>query len=202
MPEGASKLVLDFLPALANASQLGPVLDLACGGGRNGLVLLREGMDVVFADRNADSLQGITQHIRQNSTQHGTQHDIQHSKQAVEGAGWGEGTIWQVDLEEPSATPLAGQRFGAILVFRYLHRPLFEQIRDAVLPGGLVVYETFTVDQAQYGRPTNPDFLLRHGELASHFPQWEVLFAREKIEDTTDGSGKRATACFVARKPG
>lgn len=183
MAEQASKLITQFLPALAEAATLGPVLDLACGGGRNGLALLHEGVDVVFADRSADSLHSIEQSV---------------AATAIE-KRLGSPSYWQVDFEAPGTCPLAGKSFGAVLVFRYLHRPLFESLRNAIVPGGLVVYETFTVDQVQYGRPTNPDFLLRHGELASYFADWDILMSAEVVEEGADASMQRAVARIVAR---
>ena len=35
----------------------------------------------------------------------------------------------------------------------------------SVARGGWLLYETFAVGNEQYGRPTNPEFLLRPGEL-------------------------------------
>jgi len=71
-------------------------------------------------------------------------------------------TIWKVDLERPARTRSRGE-YSVILVFRYLHRPLMPCIRKALRTGGFLVYSTYTVDQAQFGKPRNPDFLLKPG---------------------------------------
>lgn len=78
---------------------------------------------------------------------------------------------------------------------------MFEQIKQATISGGIVVYETFTVDQAQFGRPKNPDFLLKHGELAELFADWQILHSFEGIVDANNDAGKQAIAQIVARKP-
>lgn len=70
------------------------------------------------------------------------------------------------DLEEADgAWPLEDRRFALVVVTRYLWRPILARLFDAVAPGGVLIYETFAVGQEQFGRPRNPDFLLRPGEL-------------------------------------
>ena len=66
-----------------------------------------------------------------------------------------------------------------LVVVHYLHRPLFPALLAALAPGGVLVYETFTVAQAARGRPTNPAFLLEPGELPRLVAPLEVLAARE-----------------------
>ncbi len=177
----ASELLTQHLPEIAHACATAPALDLACGMGRNGLYLLANDVPVVFADRDSESLARIEQHL---------------SPRQRELA-----RIWRVDLESPGAHPLAAARFGAVVVFRYLHRPLLEGIKEAVIPGGLVIYETFTVKQASFGRPRNPDFLLRVGELRHRFRDWNILLDFEGIERDPLGGQSRAIAQLVAEKP-
>ncbi len=157
------------------------VLDLACGMGRNGLFLVHHNVPVIFADNNEAHLQSVLQ--------------------ALESAGASaeSSECWLVDFEaevEAGRNPLVGKCFDAILVFNYLHRPLFPFIREAVRPGGLLVYETFTLDQKRFGRPSNPDFLLRHGELRQAFEGWEII---ESYEGNL-ANPQRAIARLIARK--
>jgi hypothetical protein len=51
------------------------------------------------------------------------------------------------------------------VVVNYLHRPLLPALVSAVAPGGVLIYETFAQGNERFGRPRNPDFLLRPGEL-------------------------------------
>ena len=74
----------------------------------------------------------------------------------------------QADLEG-SAWPFAGQRFAAIVVTNYLHRPLFPAIEAALAEEGLLIYETFMAGNERFGRPSNPAFLLQPGELLHAF---------------------------------
>lgn len=153
-----------------------PVLDLACGAGRSGLILARRKIPVVFADRSATALDGIGQQLVAEKLP---------------------GRIWQVDLERPGLNPFAGHVFSAAICFRYLHRPLFPHLMAAVDVGGLIICETFTTENRRFGRPSNPDFLLRTGELKSVFQNWEVLHYYEGTLRNPD----RAIAQVVARYP-
>jgi SAM-dependent methyltransferase len=75
----------------------------------------------------------------------------------------------QADLEDGSPWPLAGERFDGIVVTNYLHRPLFPALLDSLAPGGALIYETFMAGNERFGRPSNPAFLLRPGELLEAF---------------------------------
>jgi len=75
----------------------------------------------------------------------------------------------RTDLEDGSPWPLAGERFEGIVVTNYLYRPLFATLRDSLAEGGVLIYETFMVGNERYGRPSNPAFLLRPGELLDAF---------------------------------
>jgi SAM-dependent methyltransferase len=71
----------------------------------------------------------------------------------------------QADLEDGSPWPFAGQQFGGIVVTNYLHRPLLPVLAGALAEGGVLIYETFMAGNERYGRPSNPNFLLKPGEL-------------------------------------
>jgi SAM-dependent methyltransferase len=81
----------------------------------------------------------------------------------------------KADLEDGSPWPFAGQRFGAIVVTNYLHRPLFALISAALEEGGVLIYETFMLGNERYGKPSNPNFLLRPGELLEAFGALTVV---------------------------
>ena len=80
----------------------------------------------------------------------------------------------KADLENGSPWPFAGRRFAAIVVTNYLHRPLFAQLADALEEGGVLIYETFMLGNEKFGRPSNPQFLLRPGELLQAFGEFDV----------------------------
>ena len=176
MPHTKQILLVDQLDLLTGLDRSLPVLDLACGSGRNGLILAQQGVPVVFADRSVADLEHIERQLTKN--------------------GW-PGRTWQVDLEQPGSDPLAGLQFSAIITFRYLHRPIFPALLKAVIPGGLVIYETFTTENRRFGRPNNPDFLLKPGEPKAMFRDWQMIFYFEGDLQNPE----RSIAQLVARKP-
>ena len=115
------------------------MLDLACGSGRHVRLLLECGHPVVALDRDAEALATLP------------------ASPALE--------IITTDLENGSHWPLVERPFAAIVVTNYLHRPLFPTILAALEPNGLLIYETFALGNERFGRPRNPDFLLKPGEL-------------------------------------
>jgi SAM-dependent methyltransferase len=96
---------------------------------------------------------------------------------------------------------LPPETYNLIVCFNYLHRPLIQDIRAGLLPGGVIVYQTFTKEQQQFGRPNNPDFLLQPGELKEAFSGFEVLRYRERIGPARRTGMMRAIAGIIARKP-
>lgn len=75
----------------------------------------------------------------------------------------------KADLEDGSPWPFAGQRFAGIVVTNYLYRPLLRTLMESLAEGGVLIYETFMAGNERYGKPSNPDFLLRPGELLQAF---------------------------------
>lgn len=74
----------------------------------------------------------------------------------------------QADLEG-GPWPFAGRRFAAIVVTNYLHRPLLPLLQESLEEGGVLIYETFMAGNERFGRPSNPAYLLKPGELLSVF---------------------------------
>jgi SAM-dependent methyltransferase len=80
----------------------------------------------------------------------------------------------QADLEDGSPWPLPGERFEGIVVTNYLHRPLMATLLASLAEGGVLIYETFMLGNERYGRPSNPAFLLRPGELRESFAELRI----------------------------
>ena len=89
----------------------------------------------------------------------------------------------QADLEGGAAWPFAGRRFAAIVVTNYLHRPLFSQLAQSLEEGGVLLYETFMLGNERFGRPSNPNFLLRPGELLAAFATLTVVAFEQGIAE-------------------
>jgi hypothetical protein len=87
------------------------------------------------------------------------------------------------DLENGSPWPLGARRFAAIVVTNYLHRPLLPVLAEGLEEGGLLLFETFMTGNERYGRPSNPNFLLRPGELLEAFAALTpIAFEQGRVE--------------------
>ena len=114
------------------------VLDLACGSGRHARLFAQRGARVLAVDRDGAALAAI-----------GNVTGIEMRLVDVETSDW----------------PFAGERFDAIVVTNYLHRPALPRLVASLADDGALLYETFARGNEAYGRPSNPDFLLEPGEL-------------------------------------
>jgi SAM-dependent methyltransferase len=136
----------------------GRALDVACGRGRHALWLAERGLTTLGVDRSADAIREINEAARERRLP--LRAEVR-------------------DLESGADPFRDDTPFDVIVVVHYLHRPLFPALLDALAPGGLLVYETFTRAQAGRGKPTNPDFLLKPGELIELMRPLDVLASRE-----------------------
>ncbi len=170
-----NELLKAYRPLLVEAARLGPILDAAGGDCRNSVFMAKENVDVICFDISEESLDKGRRSAEKEKVKL---------------------RFRRVDLEEDGVNPLPENAYGGIMIFRYLHRPLIPCVRKALIPGGLIVYETFTAEQARFGKPSNPDFLLQPGELKLFFADWEILHYFEGLLDDPP----RAVARLVARK--
>ena len=163
-----SDLFTEQLARIRAASQLGVVVDLACGRGRHTLAVAAAGIPVIGIDRS----RAFLAELREAATQR---------ELAVE--------TLRADLENPAEIPLRSGCCGGVLVFRFLHRPLIPAIARALAPGGLLLYETLTLHQRALGRgPRNPDYLLEPGELPELFSELEILDHWEGLSGGTESA--------------
>lgn len=154
-------------PAAAGAR----ALDLAMGRGRHARLLAQAGFRTFGVDIAPDVVGGAVRALAEEG------HPI---------------IGWCADLTK---TALPAGFFDAIVVVRYLQRDLMGSLADALRPGGMLLYETFTTAQLGRGRgPTSPDHLLEPDELRTAFPSLDVIFYDEPLQPD-------AIARLAARRP-
>ncbi len=178
-----SPFVVRGLQLLAQgASSRGPAcssrplaLDLACGRGRHAILLAQHGYRVEAVDYALPALMSLKAEAASRAL-------------AV--------TCIAADV---TAWPLPRNRYQLVLVVNFLERGCFAALRAAVRPGGALLLETFLEGQERYGHPRNPAYLLRRGELARAFGDWEIL---QSHEGRTEHDGRAAVlAGILARRP-
>jgi tellurite methyltransferase len=156
---------IDLLPK-------GRALDLAMGGGRNAVYLAKIGYETEGIDISRKEVGAALELARKSGV------GLKTHIQDLEG---------NVHFDEAS--------YDVIICFNYLHRPLIPKMKDALRTEGMIVYETYIVDQAQFGRPRNPNHLLERNELLNMFREFRCLRYREGIIEN-----RKALAGIIAEK--
>jgi tellurite methyltransferase len=184
-PAEPAGIVWELLPLLPH----GPALDLACGAGRHTLLIGKRSQPVTAVDASPAALDGLAPRARaENLTVH-----RESDEKIVAEVRDRHIRLVQADLERAI---LPAESFALILCIHYLQRSLHPQIEAALLPGGMLVFETYTRAQMEFAHgPHNPAFLLETGELRNAFPSLDLVFYRE----LRAGQG---IATLVAQKPG
>lgn len=131
----------------------GKALDVACGSGRNLRWLAEAGWQVTGVDRDMAATAALQSLAK----------------------------IIDADIEN-GPWPLQQQQFDLLVVCNYLWRPLFDNVKAAVKPGGWLIWETFADGQQTIGRPSRPDFLLQRGELLRVFDDWRIVAYEDLFE--------------------
>jgi tellurite methyltransferase len=156
---------IDLLP-------MGRALDIAMGNGRNSVYLAEMGFEVEGIDISKEAVNSALESARKSCV------NITAKVADLEGDFY---------IEEGA--------YDVIICFNYLHRPLIPNIKRGLRSGGMIAYETYIIEQARFGKPKNPDHLLRHNELLEMFHEFRCLRYREGIIEN-----RKAIAGIVAEK--
>ena len=161
----------------------GKILDVAAGRGRHAIYLAAKGFSVHGIDRDADAL-----------------HELQ--RQGRE-AGLSSITTESIDLEsDPHHPPdLGTEIYDVVLVFFYLYRPLFPQLVQALKSGGVIVYETFLLDNHIHRQhPRRKEFCLEANELLTLLQGLKILHYEEGDHESSLEHERAFTARALAQK--
>lgn len=172
-PHAPEAFVLESLPRLRALPPGVPrsALDVACGTGRHALLLAADGWDVLGLDVSEVAIERLLAGARERGLR-------------VRGE--------RLDLDEPGAWPSGS--FGAVICTHFLHRPSWPRLREAVAPGGLLIFQTFTAAHAaRTGFPRA--YCLDDGELLGELGGFEIL------EHEIAGAPDREVESVIARRP-
>lgn len=163
----------DFLREHVDILPKGKALDIAMGEGRNAVFLAKNGFEVEGCDISEVAISKAYKLAEENGV---TIH------------------AFTADLE---TYKLPENTYDVIICFYYLQRDLIPQIKNALKPGGVVVYETYTLENLEhgFGGPKNREYLLGQNELLRFFIDFQVIFYREIIINN-----KKVVASIIARK--
>ncbi len=146
----------------------GRTLDLAAGRGRNAVFLAAHGHRVVAVDVARTALETIDPRV------------------AID--------VAQVDLDRPC---FRARSVDNVVSINFLDRRLFPEMVGWLKPGGVLLFDTFLIDQRRCGHPQNPAFLLAHNELLDRIRGLRILRYREGLVDDPSGSSYRAGVVAV-----
>lgn len=179
--------LLDHAPAQFLKDSLamlprGQALDVACGRGRNTLYLASQGFTVDAVDRDEQALADLASDAAQQ--------------------GLTSVTIRAMELEDPARPPqIPAARYEVILGFCYLHRPLFPVLLQALRPDGVLIYETFLIDNhLRYHHPRRREFCLEHNELLDLVRGLRILHYDEGGHHDSHGTEPVFTARLLAQR--
>jgi tellurite methyltransferase len=153
----------------------GKALDIAMGGGRNAVFLAQQGFIVEGVDKSSKAIEAAMELARDKNV-----------------------TIKAEVADLESGYLIHELSYDVIICFNYLQRSLMAQIKSGLKKGGMVVFETYIIDQLIFGRPTNPDHLLDRNELLKIFRDFRCLRYREGV--IRGAKGPKAIASIVAQK--
>jgi tellurite methyltransferase len=163
-----ARLPASFLVENASLLVPGRTLDIACGSGRNAAFLAAAGHRVIAIDVARAALRTARRRVSPID-------------------------VAQIDLDDAAFRP---RSLDNVIMIDFLDRRLFGPIVEWLRPGGVLLVDTFLIDQREVGHPRNPAFLLEHGELRERFAAERILRYREG--PVTEASGISFRAGIVA----
>ena len=171
---------------LSHLSQLpkGRALDVAAGTGRHSLLLALNGFTVHAIDRNSDALTSLQTLAQPTNLSLSTQ-------------------VMDLELDPLNPPDLGHESYEVILVFFYLYRPIFPKLLQALKPGGILLYETFLIDNHyRHQHPRRKEFCLDRNELLDLVAGMRIMYYEEGPHGNPPFQGGPITARLLAQKPG
>jgi tellurite methyltransferase len=165
-----------FLTAMLARIPRGVALDVAAGRGRNSLALARAGMRVVAVDYSATAMRLLAEIARDERL-----------------------AVWPI-VANLDSFHLKDESFDAIVNINFLDRALFSNFARALRPGGVLIAETFLVDQAAIGHPRDPRFLLARGELRALADGLEIEEYGERFVISPNGERAHRASILARRR--
>ena len=163
-----------FLKKKIHQLPRGKALDLAMGTGRNSIFMAENGYMVDGIDSSEVAVEKVRSFAERESL--------------------------PIDAKQADLTnyQIVENTYDVILNFYFLERSLFPNIMNGLKQGGMLLFETYTIEQPEYGRPHNPAYLLKPNELLQSFIDLHIICYHERIDKQK--AGTKAIASLLAQK--
>ena len=159
-----------LLEKYVGQANVGYALDIACGEGRNTHFLAEKGFEVDAVDLSDYALSQIKDDPR----------------------------IHKIEADLDFYT-LEKNKYDLVVNINYLNRRFFHQIKEALKPEGVIIFETFIIAHGDFDNPQNPEYLLRRNELLHAFIDLDIIYYEERLDVNMRGE-KTMVASLVAKK--
>ena len=159
-----------LLEKYVDIANVGYALDIACGEGRNTHFLAEKGFEVDAVDLSDYALSQVKDDSR----------------------------IHKIEADLDFYT-LEKNKYDLVVNINYLNRRFFHQIKEALKPEGVVIFETFIIAHGDFDNPQNPEYLLRRNELLHAFIDLDIIYYEERLDINMRGE-KTMVASLVAKK--
>ena len=169
-PEPFVREVLPLLP------KSGIALDIGAGLGRHTIVLADHGLSVIAVDYSSEAIRALSEAVRACPA-----------------------TVWPL-LADLDTFPFRPQAFDLIVNVNFLERNLFPAFTRSLKPGGMLLVDTFLIDQLAVGHPRNPAFMFDHYELRRLLDGLELVRYREGLTVYPDNSRAWRVSALAMRK--
>lgn len=130
----------DLLTFIQNKNKKKYALDLACGNGIHSIFLAKNGWKVSSVDIKEQSFKALK--------------NIKYFKIDLENN--------EIDLTKQPPFDIF---YDLIIIFKYLNIPLVKKLPKFLNNNGVLICETFMEGNEKFGRPNNPNFLLKKNQL-------------------------------------
>ena len=135
-------------------SEKGVALDIASGGGRNAIFAAEKGYQTVAIDVSTIGLDKASALAKE------------------------KGVTIKTIAKDLDDWEFEQNAFDLVLCFNFLDRNIFNGIKNTLKPGGLIFYETFTIDYLKYSN-FKREWVLKHNELLEVFSEFRILRYQE-----------------------
>ncbi len=166
-----SDWIVNQVEFITKNNQIPSIIDIASGDGRHSTYFANKGYNILSIDNDFKKLKSYSNFKNINTICFDLEND----------------NFWPISIT-----------FDIVLVVNYLYRKNFKNILKLVKKNGYLIYETFCVGNEKYGKPSNPDYLLKNNELKNLITERFVI--KRFYQGLVENNIKSYKQMFLAKR--